>query len=71
MCIGYALDSWPRDLESDFILKNSLFGGVKLSKNIDPDIYSCSGYGIGFYTRIGFSLPDGSVGKMLLFLELI
>ena len=58
-------------MDSDFILKNSLFGGVKLSKNVDPDVYSYSGYGIGFYTRIGFSLLHGSVGKMLLFLELI
>ena len=57
--IAYELDSWPRD----FTLGGCLFGGVKLTKNADPDKYSCSGFGIGFDTRGKYSLPDGSIGK--------
>ena len=40
-----------------------MFGGVKLTKNADPDKYSHSGYGTAFDTRGYHSLPDGSVGK--------
>ena len=50
----YELDSWPRDLGSDFTLKNCSFGGVKLTKNADPDKHSYSGYGIGFDICIDF-----------------
>ena len=57
--------------KSDFTLKYCLFGGVKLAKNADPDKYIYSGYGIGFDFRSEFSLPDGGLVKMLLFLELI
>ena len=40
-----------------------MFGGVKLTKNADPDKYSYSGYSIGFDTQIRYSLPGASVGK--------
>ena len=40
-------------------------------KNADPDKYVYPVYCIGFDLRSKFSLPDGSMGKMLLFLELI
>ena len=33
--IAYELDTWSRDLNSDFTLKHCLFGGVKLAKNAD------------------------------------
>ena len=52
-----------RDLDSDFTLKNSLFGGFKLVKNADSDKYVYSGYGIVFYTRIEVSFPDSNKGK--------
>ena len=71
LLIGYKLDSWPRDLDTDYTLNGCLFGGVKFTKNADPDEYSYSGYGLGFDTSGYRSLPDGSVGKILLFLELI
>ena len=61
--IAYELDTQSRDLNSDFTLKDFLFGGVKLAKNADPDKYVYSGYIIGFDSRSEFSLPDGSVGK--------
>ena len=35
--IVYDLDTWSRDLNTDFTLKDCLFGAVKLSKNPDPD----------------------------------
>ena len=57
--IACELYSWPRD----FTLGGCLFGGVKLTKNTDPDKYSCSGFCIGFDTRGKYSLPDDSVGK--------
>ena len=37
------LDTWPRDLNTDFTLKYCLFGSVKLTKNADPDMYKYSG----------------------------
>ena len=38
--IVYELDSWPQDLDNNFTLGGCLFGGVKLTKNVDPDKYS-------------------------------
>ena len=61
--VVYELVSWPRDLNTDFTLGGCLFGGVKLTKNADPNKYSYIGYGIGFGTRGQYSLPDGSVGQ--------
>ena len=61
--VVYELDSWPRNFDTNFTLGGCMFGGVKLTKNADPDKYSYSGYGIGFNSRGEYSLPDGSVGK--------
>ena len=57
------MDTWSRDLNSDFTLKDCLFRGVEWAKNADLDKYVYSGYGIGFNSRLEFSLPDGSMGK--------
>ena len=48
---------------SDFTLKDCLFGSVKLAKNTDPDKFVYSGYGIGFDLCSEFSLTDGSMGN--------
>ena len=40
-----------------------MFGSVKLTKNVDSDKFSNSGYGIGFDTRGEYSLPDSSKCK--------
>ena len=48
---------------SDFTLKDCLFGSVKLPKNADRDKEVYSDYGIRFDLRSEFSLTDGSVGK--------
>ena len=45
------------------MLKNYLFGGIKLAKDADLEKYSYSGCSIGCDTRIEFSLPDSSIGK--------
>ena len=37
------LDTFSQDLNINFTLKNCLFGSIKLTKNDDPDKYSCSG----------------------------
>ena len=53
--ITYKLDTWSKDLNTDFALGNFLFGAVNLNKNADPDKYKCSGHGIGFDFRSDFS----------------
>ena len=35
LSISYQLDTWSRDLNTDFTLRNCLFGVVKLTKNAD------------------------------------
>ena len=63
MVKNYELDTWSRDLNSDFTLKACLFVCVKLAKNADPGKYAYTGYGTGFDSLSEFSLPDGSMGK--------
>ena len=46
---------------TNFIIKDCLFGAVKLTKNSDPDKYSYSGFDIGFDSR--FSSILNSWGK--------
>ena len=43
-------------------LENCLFGGVKLTKHIDAELYKYSGYGIGFNRKGEFS-NDNQIGK--------
>ena len=59
----YELDTWSRDLNTEFALGGCLFQSVKLNKNFDTDKYKYSGYSVGFDLRSEFSLPDGSMGK--------
>ena len=61
--IVYELDRWSQDLNTDFTLKDTLFGSVKLNKNADPHKYEYSSYDIGFDSYLKFSLTDGSVCK--------
>ena len=37
-----------QELNAEFTLKDCFLGAVKQNKNIDLNIYSYSGYGIGF-----------------------
>ena len=43
-----------RDLQTNFTLKDCLFGAVKMTKNADPDKYFYIGYSIGFDSRSSF-----------------
>ena len=61
--IVYELDTWSRDLNTDFTLGDYLFGAVMLTKNADPDKYGCVGYGIGFEAHSQFLSSDGELGK--------
>ena len=67
--IVYELDTWSRDLNSDFSLNDCLFGDVKLAKianliqTSDPDKHVYTDYSIGFQSHSEFPLPDGSAGK--------
>ena len=36
---------------------------LKLTNNVDPDKYKCSGYSVGFDSRLEFSFTDGSMWK--------
>ena len=57
------LDTWSRKLNSDFNLKDYLFGGVKLAENAESDKYVYGGYGIGFDSGLLFSIPNFGWGK--------
>ena len=50
----------------DPTLKNSLFGAVTLTKNVDIEKYKYSGYGIGFDRRSSFSFPGGGFAQNVL-----
>lgn len=45
---------------ADFSVGNSLPRAVKLTKDVDPDKYRYSGYGIGFNSYRSFSLSNDS-----------
>ena len=64
--IIYELDTWSRESNSDFNLKDCLFGGVKLAENAEQDKYVYSGYGIGFASRLIFSLPNFHCSKNII-----
>ena len=52
--IDYELDIWSKSLDTEFSLKDCLFGAVRITKNVDPDKYACTGYGIGYDSRLQF-----------------
>ena len=64
--VSYILNQWPRNLNADFRLGNSLFTSVKLTVNPDPDKYLCTGYAIVFNLHTNISLPHGKVGKNII-----
>ena len=51
---------WSYTKGADFGLGNFLFAAVNLIKNVDPDKYSYTGYGIEFDAPGNFLLSDGS-----------
>ena len=65
----YEITLWPSTVGQDFVLRSSLFGDVKLSKNTtDFDKCKYSGNGIGFDAHRSFLLSYGSgFGKDVIF----
>ena len=53
---------WLNNLNTDFTLKNCLFGSVQVTKNADIYKYKYSGYSIGFDFRSEPLFADGSMG---------
>ena len=53
--------------DSNFTLKNSLSEALYLTNNAEQDNYSYSEYGIGFDTRVRFSLSVGSGKNIIVF----
>ena len=69
LLIAYELDTWSRDLNTDFALKDCLFGSARLNKNANTDKYKYSDYDIEFDSRSEFSLPDDSMGKNVIIIR--
>ena len=63
LSISYTLGPQLKNTNTDFTLRNCLFGSVKLAKNADPDKYRYNGYGIGFDSISEFSFTDGSIRR--------
>ena len=59
LCISCILNPWLRNLNTDFTVKNYLFGSVNLTDNADLDKYKYSGYIMGFDSRSEVSFTDG------------
>ena len=67
--IVYETILWPYTWATDFTLRNSLFGALKLTKNADPSIQSYSVYGTEFEARESFLLSGNSgFGKNVIIL---
>ena len=60
--ISYEVDTWSRDLNTDFKWGYCLFGAVKLTANADIDKYRYIGYGTGFDSRSQLLWSDSSWG---------
>ena len=58
LIILFELYILSRDLNTDFDLKDYLFGTVKLTKNVDTDKYKYSRNSIGFDLFSEFSVVD-------------
>ena len=63
MHITYEIKLWPFYVDNGSLLRNSLLGHAKISKNPNPDKLSYSGYCISFDIHETFSLPNGGFGK--------
>ena len=59
----YDLDTWLHDLNTDFTLKDCLFGAVTLTRKAELDKCSYSEYDIGFNSRSHFVISNFDFGK--------
>ena len=67
--ISYQLDTWWKDLNTDFAVDSCLFEAVNVTKNADPDKCKYNGCGIGFNLCSQFLWTDGSMGKNVIIFE--
>ena len=61
--ISSTLNLWPRNSNGDFTINSCLYESVTLNKNVHPDKYKYSGYGIGFDSCSEFLFTDASMEK--------
>ena len=62
ICIVYSLKN--RSIDSpDLTVKNGLFGGIKITKDVNTSHYKSSGYGICFDAKGKFSIGNITKGK--------
>ena len=54
------MNAWPYIIGRDFVLGNSTFGSIRLTKISYPGNYKYSDYGIGFDVDESFLLPNDS-----------
>ena len=66
--IVHELDRWSWYLNTDFTLKDCLFGAGNLTKNADRDKFKYTGYDTEFDSRSQASFTDETMAKMSLFL---
>ena len=67
ICIVYSLSQ--KTINSDFVLKNCLFGATKVTKpgdTTDTDKYIYSGYALGFDSTGQFSHPQGGMARNII-----
>ena len=64
--IVYEIDDYFND-SSYPALENCLFGSVRLTKTVDIHKYGYSGYGIGFYRNIFFSIGNEISKNVIVF----
>ena len=64
--ISYKLDTWSKDLSTDFTLGYLLLGAVMVTKNPETEKYGNSGYSTGFDSRSDFLCLDCSSGKSVI-----
>ena len=58
---------WSQDLNAEFILKDSLFGNVRITKNAESNKYSYSPYRSRFDFRSLISLPNNLGKNVIIF----
>ena len=61
--ITFEIKSWSFYIDNVFVLRNSLFGTARFTKNADPNKYPYSGYGVSIHVLGIFLLPNGGFGK--------
>ena len=61
--IAYDTKSSPYYVDNSFMIRNSLFGTVTLTKDANRDKYFYSGFGVPSDVRETFSLENSRFGK--------